>query len=164
MRSIEEIEADIKRLANERDEIKAEMKKEITEAATAIRAEWEPAIAAKKELLAPLHAEYKLALSAKANHPLEGKIVESEELRRDQSYFYGKDKNVKIRGIVTVIRDFADMPQRKQNTRYHPNFEIGDVIIQRINAKGEKLKSWHWMGVDDALPKGWTLVEKEDAA
>lgn len=112
-----------------------------------------------------LETELDRAKAATASHPLEGRIVTKQELRRDRSFsMRAKDKHVTLRGKIVVVRTYEDMPANHSRYASFRLPEFGQAYVQRINAKGERLNDWALLNNDGSLPHGWKLDEEQVAA
>lgn len=162
MRTIEQIEDDIAKMAERRDGINDVKAKKLAAAKAQIDAEHAEEEQGVRLTIQSLARELEEVKVATASHPLEGKTVYALESRREPNTWRNRYKDVRLRGIVTVIRSDEDLPPRAKNDRYSRMPEIGEAIIQRINAKGEKLTSWVRL-YGDNIPGVWKLEEEESA-
>lgn len=165
MRTLEEIDQEIKTLRDAHEAMSREKAAKLQAAKDAVLAEYRAAEAEALSNFTRLDAERDQVLAATVTHPLEGRLLTHTEIRRDRSYsMRSKDRNVTRRARIVVIRSYADMPPRNQNNRSRRWPEIGDVIAQYVNAKGEKIGEWEDLRKTDAGEwpelRHWNLAEE----
>ncbi|USM11495.1 hypothetical protein vBCbaSRXM_50 [Citromicrobium phage vB_CbaS-RXM] len=163
MRTIPAINSDIAAVLRNKADLDETRKQRIAEATKQIDADLAEQFKAVRERAAELSYELEDAKRAAASHPLEGRIVEKVEQQWGPGYRRAPARTVTLRAKVKVIRDYAEMPERPRNRRYYDAPEIGDVILHRINAKGEELTAFEKLMPDGKLPADWKLVEETEA-
>lgn len=166
MRTIDTIVAEIEANSSRRAEIDADIAAKVASFKADLVATHKAETDALYQRSNDLHLELTRAKAAAASHPLEGRAVWCNEVRRDRSYsLRAKDKWVKLRGKIVVVRSWEDMPPLTKANQHRQNPSIGDVIIQRVNAKGERLGEWEALTTDGHFPHNrWKLVEEQVAA
>lgn len=110
-----------------------------------------------------LHGDLERARAAVAFHPLEGKRVERTDTHHSRTSWRGSSKTVTLRGIITVAREWGDLPRSNNQTRGHRMPQIGEAFIQRVNAKGAPLEAWELLDKDGGIGR-WKVVEEEVVA
>lgn len=161
MRSIETITTDMEANAARRQSITKHINEKVAEFRAALEEVNREETSALLKESNELYRELESAKAAAAAHPLEGVSVWSRVRRFDRSYsLRAHDKWVTLRGRIVVVRSWEDMPPINKASLHRPSPSIGDVIIQRLNAKGERLGEWVKLCTDGSLPRDWKTSQE----
>lgn len=159
MTTLESLQAELQAISATRAEVRAELTRRLEEARKAIVAEFEPRMTELDNASWAKTAEIVNLKAATLTHPLEGKLFVTQEKQTSRSggWYRTSEKTITRRAIVVCVRSYEDMPPLKRNGRY-PTPSIGDVIMQYVNAKGEKLTDWEHIPAfcaDGEIAKKW---------